>query len=82
MTKRRRVLQILNLYRLLPAYFIVHIQPEETKSLIIDELEYWNKCEQINENAHFSMFSIMLLEFKEYRNLLVYRLRGGCCEYC
>ena len=73
-----RVLQILNFWRLIPAYLCVCSANKELKWLIIDELYHWKKCDQRKENSRFDIFCGLMLNRKEYRSLLHYRFnRGG-----
>lgn len=74
-----RIRQAMNLYRLLPAYAIIHTQSRERKELIIDEIFHWKKCAAIRQITLFDTLTKLLLDYPEYRNLLQYRLRysGG-----
>ena len=74
MSKKIRMLQILNLWRLIPAYLIVCAS--NNKSIIFEEIQHWKKCTGRTEKAGFDIFSSLMLELKEYRTLLQYRLGG------
>ena len=74
MSKKMRMLQILNLWRLIPAYLIVCAS--NNKSIIFEEIQHWKKCTRRTEKARFDIFSSLMLELKEYRTLLQYRLGG------
>ena len=74
MSKKMRMLQILNLWRLIPAYLIVCAS--NNKSIIFEEIQHWKKCTGRTEKAGFDIFSSLMLELKEYRTLLQYRLGG------
>ena len=74
MSKKMRMLQILNLWRLIPAYLIVCAS--NNKAIIFEEIQHWNKCTRRTEKARFDIFSSLMLELKEYRTLLQYRLGG------
>lgn len=75
--KRLRVLQILNFWRLIPAYTCICMAPEEVKNVVIEELYHWKKCDKRKEVSRFDIFSGLILERKEYRSLLHYRFNGG-----
>lgn len=75
MSKKMRMLQILNLWRLIPAYLIVCAS--NNKTIIFEEIQHWKKCTRRTEKARFDIFSGLILELKEYRTLLQYRLGGG-----
>ena len=75
MSKKMRMLQILNLWRLIPAYLIVYVS--DNKAIIFEEILHWKKCTRRTEKAGFDIFSSLMLELKEYRTLLQYRLGGG-----
>lgn len=75
MSKKMRMLQILNLWRLIPAYLIVYVS--NNKAIIFEEILHWKKCTRRTEKARFDVFSSLMLELKEYRTLLQYRLGGG-----
>lgn len=74
MSKKMRMLQILNLWRLIPAYLIVCAS--NNKAIIFEEIQHWKKCTRRTEKARFDIFSSLMLELKEYRTLLQYRLGG------
>lgn len=76
--RKFRILQILNMWRIVPAYICVCTAPKNIKLLVVDELNYWKKCDQRKENSQFDVFCGLMLERKEYRSLLHYRFnRGG-----
>lgn len=75
MSKKMRMLQILNLWRLIPAYLVVCAS--NNKTIIFEEIQHWKKCTRRTEKARFDIFSSLMLELKEYRTLLQYRLGGG-----
>ena len=76
--KRLRVLQILNFWRLIPAYMCICMAPVEVKHVVIEDLYHWKKCDKRKEVSRFDIFSGLMLERKEYRSLLQYRFnRGG-----
>lgn len=75
MSKKMKMLQILNLWRLIPAYLIVCAS--NNKAVIFEEIQHWKKCTRRTEKARFDIFSSLMLELKEYRTLLQYRLGGG-----
>ena len=75
MSKKMRMLQILNLWRLIPAYLIAYVS--NNKAIIFEEIQHWKKCTGRTEKAGFDIFSSLILELKEYRTLLQYRLGGG-----
>lgn len=79
MSKKMRMLQILNLWRLIPAYLIVCVS--NNKAIVFEEIQYWKKCTRRTEKARFDVFSSLMLELKEYRTLLQYRL-GGIANHC
>ena len=70
MSKKMRMLQILNLWRLIPAYLIVYVS--NNKAIIFDEIQHWKKCTGHTEKDGFNIFSSLMLELKEYRTLLLY----------
>ncbi len=77
MTNRNRLLQIANLWRLVPAYICMKSSPQDIRKLILDEMWHWMKCEQLNERTEFDVFSTLIVKFKEYRSLLQYRIKRG-----
>ena len=74
MSKKMKMLHILNLWRLIPAYLIVCAS--NNKAIIFEEIQHWKKCTRRTEKARFDIFSSLMLELKEYRTLLQYRLGG------
>ena len=77
MNSKFRVLQIFNLFRLIPVWLIICAQSKKKKEIIFDEIEYWNKCAQLGCNGKFNIFSLLLIKLKDYRSLLYYRCGGG-----
>lgn len=45
MSKKMRMLQILNLWRLIPAYLIVYVS--NNKAIIFDEIQHWKNVQDI-----------------------------------
>ena len=77
MIKKSRILQIANLWRCIPAYFLVFTISSDVRNLITDELYHWKKCAQRLENIKFDLFCGLMLDLKEYRSLLQYRISVG-----
>lgn len=75
----RFIKTILNLYRLLPAWACVVSLDNASKTIVLEEMDYWGKCMRKQESC-FKLFSYLVLTYKEYRNLLVFRL-GGVRRY-
>ena len=64
----------------MPAYICVFTCKKSISDIITDELYYWKICDQRKEESKFDLFSALIIERKEYRSLLQYRLRrGGIC---
>lgn len=66
---------ILNMYRLLPAWVCVVSLGNEPKNMVLEEMDYWGKCTRKQERG-FKLFSYLILTYKEYRSLLIFRLGG------
>lgn len=82
MSVKKRIIQILNLWRLLPAYLCVFSTPVAVKEIILEDIWHWGKCAKRVEKKQFDLFSGLMLELKEFRNLLLNRLyRGGLRRY-
>ncbi len=77
MNKKVRILQTINLFRLIPIWIIINMQSVDRRKLIFEEIEHWNKCVQLNLKGKFNIFSVLILKLKEYRSLLYYRCGGG-----
>lgn len=71
----RLIKTILNLYRLVPAWICLNSLNSVSKDMLIEEMNYWGKCTQKNEKG-FKLFSYLMLTYKEYRSLLVFRVGG------
>lgn len=63
---------IINLYRIVPAYFLSKIS-HEYKIILLD-LERWKEKHKV-DGSNFYCFGYMLLKYKEYRNLVSYRIK-------
>ena len=59
MSKKMRMLQILNLWRLIPAYLIVCVS--DNKAIIFEEIQHWKKCTRRTEKSGFDIFSSLML---------------------
>lgn len=70
MSVKKRIIQILNLWRLLPAYLCVFSTPVAVKEIILEDIWHWGKCAKRVEKKQFDLFSGLMLELKEFRNLL------------
>ena len=72
----KKIYYVLNSYRVIIAWFIIHTLKCEHRKLILDELSYWKKCTKNNSRTNYGTFSEMILRHKEYRNLLSHRIRA------
>lgn len=54
--KKLRILQMINLWILLPAYICTFTCSKSISSMITDELYYWKRCDQRIENSRFDIF--------------------------
>ena len=57
--------------------FLVFTISSDVRNLITDELYHWKKCAQRLENTKFDLFCGLMLDLKEYRSLLQYRISVG-----
>lgn len=57
--------------------FLVFTISSNVRNLITDELYHWKKCAQRLENTKFDLFCGLMLDLKEYRSLLQYRISVG-----
>ena len=57
--------------------FLVFTRSSDVRNLITDELYHWKKCAQRLENTKFDLFCGLMLDLKEYRSLLQYRISVG-----
>lgn len=75
MGKRLRLLQLLNLWRLLPVYAAIHMLPGEHRAIVLEEIMHWKKCACRPEKTQFDVYCALMLDMREYRSLLAYRFR-------
>ena len=75
-TVMRRIIIILNIWRIAFAYLLVRALNRKLRILIIDEMYHWKKCAHETERGIW-LFGTLLLYYKEYRNLLCYRMKTG-----
>ena len=77
--KRLRVLQILNFWRLIPAYMCICMAPVEVKHVVIEELYHWKKCDKRKEiesiigKLKYSELSINEIPFEYQQNMDIIR---------
>lgn len=57
--------------------FLVFTISSDVRNLITDGLYHWKKCAQRLENTKFDLFCGLMLDLKEYRSLLQYRISVG-----
>lgn len=72
-----RLLQAVNMWRLLPVYVCIQTTQSNVKNLINDEIMHWKKCDQRKESGLFDTFCGLMLDRKEYRSLLHHRMMRG-----
>lgn len=71
----RTIYYLINAWRVMIAYFLIVFC--HNRELIIEEISYWGKCAGKNSISRFRLISSLLLEMKQYRNLLYIRFRSG-----
>ena len=62
----------INLFRLFPAIIIMLVSP--SKEIIISDIKRWMELDKMNSRL-ISSFCLLLINKKEFRNLVIYRLR-------
>ena len=76
--KKLRLYLIANLWRLIPGYLLLKGTDKKLRELLMDEIWHWRRCLQFSESVGtFDAFSYIILSQKQYRNLLVARLRNN-----
>lgn len=65
----------INIWRTIIAYLL--IRACSNREMIVEEIFYWGKCAGKNNQSYFRLLSCLLLEMKEYRNLLYMRIRSN-----
>lgn len=71
----KKMIIILNVWRIFPIWLIVTTLPRKSRQNILSELHYWGECARKEQKSDFGLLSSLLLENKEYRNLLYHRIR-------
>lgn len=71
----RTAYYIINIWRTIIAHMLIFAC--KNKDMIVEEIYYWGKCARKNNQSYFGLLSYLLLEMKQYRNLLYIRLRSG-----
>lgn len=77
----KRFIIVLNMWRILPVYLIIGTLKKKHRELIIDEMYHWKKCANESDNG-IILFGKLLVSYKEYRNLLCYRIKSGNTIMC
>ena len=72
----KRFAVVLNLWRILPVWLMVLTMKKKQKALIIEEMYHWKKCGNTPDKG-LRLFGLLLLQKKEYRNLLCHRMKTG-----
>lgn len=80
--KRLRVLQILNFWRLIPAYMCICMAPKEVKNIVIEELYHWKKCDKRKEVSRFDIFSGLCWNGKSIVRCCSIDSIGGWQNFC
>lgn len=75
--KKRIALVLFNLYRLIPGWLFLQLVNSEKKAVVFDEMKYWRNIKAWEINNMFLLFSYLLLELREFRNLLYFRIGTG-----
>ena len=68
----KTIYYLINSWRLAIAYLMIVCC--HNREMIIEEMFYWGKCSGKKTTSKFKLFSSLLLEMKQYRNLLYTRL--------
>lgn len=80
----KRFLVVLNFWRVFPIWLMIICSSSKTRKDIFLEIRYWEKCLKMNEKSDFFLLGRLLIEYREYRNLIQHRLRwlpgGGGLE--
>ncbi len=71
---KKLIFTVLNLYRTLPALLILRTLNKNARGVIHREFDYWAGLTRMPGKG-LASFSILLSQFKEYRNLLQCRIR-------
>lgn len=70
---KKKILIMLNLYRLIPAFVITLLSG--AKSILSKDLARWMDLEKMKGSPQFC-YAILLIRRKEFRNLVEYRIRS------
>ena len=71
----KNVILVLNIWRIFPIWLIIATLLKENKQNIKSEICYWGECSHKEAKSNVSLLGRLLLENKEYRNLLYHRIR-------
>ena len=66
---------ILNLFRILPAYLLIHLKPR-IKTAVKSDIRFWKELKRLQQGDLFA-FGYCLCEYKEFRNLIRHRMLIG-----
>ena len=79
----KRFLVTLNFWRVFPIWLMIICSSSKTRKDILLEIRYWEKWLKMSEKSDFFLLGRLLIEYREYRNLIQHRLRwlpGGVLE--
>ncbi len=81
----KRFLVTLNFWRVFPIWLMIICSSSKTRKDILLEIRYWEKCLKMSEKSDFFLLGRLLIEYREYRNLIQHRLRwlpsGGYLKF-
>lgn len=72
---KKNLFKVFNIWRLIPGYLCVLTASHSVKNIITEDILYWGKCSKRKEKSKFGIFSGLILENKEFRNLLILRFK-------
>ena len=75
--KKFRILQILNIWRLVPAYLCVCTAPKKLKLLVIDELNHWKNVISARRNPNLMYSAALCWKGKNIDPYCIIDLIGG-----
>lgn len=79
MSKKNKLIIIINIWRLIPAY-IIYLRSNNRNKIRMD-IEHWNEVKGLN-GVDFWPFSFYMLFYKEFRTIFLYRIsENKCLEY-
>lgn len=70
----KNFLYFINVFRLWPIYLVAKLLPNAKQQLLKQDMHRWVEWKNLTNHNHFVQYVMLMTDYKEYRNILFYRM--------